>query len=59
MMFLNLSKTVLPTNKFAIQARESKRQNIAQKQKSMLYNLFPNERKDITYPVDFKAKIKT
>ena len=43
-------------SKFAIQATGSKRQNVAQKQKNMAQNLFPNERK--AYLVEVKAKIK-
>ena len=46
-------------NKFAIQARGSKRQNMSQKQKNMAQNLFPNECKAVIQVVDFKAKIKT
>ena len=34
-------------SKFAIQARGSKRQNMAQKQKNITQNLFPNECKPI------------
>ena len=40
-------KTVLPANKFAIQARGSKHQNMAKKQKNMPQTLFPNECKAI------------
>ena len=45
-------------SKFAIQARGSKQQNMAQKQKNMEQNRFPNEYKAISYLVEVKAKIK-
>ena len=59
MIFLNLLKTTLPANKFTIQARGSKLQNIAWKQKNTAYNLFPKESKAIIYLVDVNAEIKT
>ena len=45
-------------SKFAIQARGSKRQNVAQKQKNMAQNLFSNECKALIYFVEVKTKIK-
>ena len=58
-IFLNLLKTTLPANKFTIQARGSKLQNMAWKQKNTAYNLFPKESKAIIYLVDVNAEIKT
>ena len=46
-------------SKFAIQARGSKQQNMAQNQENIAQNPFPNECEAIIYLVDIKAKIKT
>ena len=46
-------------SKFAIQARGSKQQNMAQNQKNIAQNPFPNECEAIIYLVGIKVKIKT
>ena len=43
-------------NKFAIQTRESKLQNMAWKQRNTAQNLFPKECKAIIYLVNANAK---
>ena len=43
-------------NKFAIQTRESKLQNMAWKQRNTAQNLFPKECKAIIYLVNVNAK---
>ena len=45
-------------NKFAIQTRESKLQNMAWKQRNTAQNLFPKECKAIIYLVNANAKKK-
>ena len=54
MIFSNMLKI----NKFPIQAKGSKQQNMEQKQKNMAQNLFPNECKAIIQLVEVKAKVK-
>ena len=46
-------------SKSAIQASGSKRQNMAQNQKNIAQNPFPNECKAIIYLVDIKVEINT
>ena len=45
-------------SKFAIQARGCKRQNMAQNQKNIAQNPFPNECEAIIYLVGIKVKKK-
>ena len=51
------SPYILSVNKFAVQARASKQQNMTWKQKNMAQNLFPNECNAIIQFVDFKGAL--